>query len=506
MKNHSTNTEKDFSGQLYQMCLIEKMIDIPLKKTKIIATIGPASQSQAVLEQMIAKGMNIARINFAHGDLDAHRQTIANVRAAAAAVGQRVALFGDLPGPKMRIGKLAEEPIELERDDLFVLQTDEEFVGNHERVYLDFPQLPEVVKPDDSIFMNDGYIELKVMKIKGPEVHCRVKVGGQLRSHKGVNFPGIDLGISAFTEQDRKLLAFAAEQKLDAISQSFVLGPEDITAVHQAAAHFNYDPFVIAKIERSGALTHLDEIIAVADGVMVARGDLGVEIPIEEIPAVQKQIIRRCNLAGRPVITATQMLESMATNRRPTRAEATDVANAILDGTDCVMLSGETAVGSFPVETVATMARIAQQTEATMPEFTIANQLKVQKQAGSISRHDLLSLVVFQTAEMLNPILVFAPSRSGKTVRRLTRFRLPQWIVAPSQHEKTCQELQFSYGIYPVYVSDPGILAEPFLRRQFIGKWLHAHLEENESCVVILVEGAGTLKVEDTKRIDIIAL
>lgn len=480
------------------------MIDLPSKKTKIICTVGPASQSQAVLEEMIASGMNIARINFAHGDWDAHRETIANIRAAAAALGQRVTLFGDLPGPKMRIGKLAEEPIELERDALFVLQT-AEILGNHERVSLDFPRLPEVVKPGDSIFMNDGYIELKVIEVKAGEVHCTVKVGGELRSHKGVNFPGIDLGISAFTERDRQFLAFAAEQKLDAVGQSFVLGPEDITAVRQAAAQLDYKPFIIAKIERSGALAKLAEIIAAADVVMVARGDLGVEIPIEEIPAVQKWIIRRCNLAGKPVITATQMLESMTTNRRPTRAEATDVANAILDGSDCVMLSGETAVGEYPIATVALMSRLAQQTEESMSAFDIVDQFKTKQQEGRLHLDDLLSLVVFETAEMLDPKVVFAPSRSGGTARRLCRFRLSQWIISPSQIESTCQELQFSYGIFPVYVPDPTVLTDPHLRRQHVGQWLHDHMETEESGAVILVEGAGTLKVEDTKRIDIIA-
>jgi pyruvate kinase len=481
------------------------MIDLPIKKTKVICTIGPASQSQVVLEQMMKNGMNIARINFAHGDFEGHRQTIRNVRAAAEAVGRRVPIFGDLPGPKMRIGRLGEEPIELERDAPFVLQT-EEIEGNRERVSLNFPQLPKVVKPGDSIFMNDGYIELKVKEVKANEVHCVVKVGGELRSNKGVNFPGIDLGISAFTEQDHDLLKFAAEQKLDAVSQSFVLGVGDITAVREAAAALNYEPFVIAKIERSGALDHLDEIIEAADGIMVARGDLGVEIPIEEIPSVQKQIIQKSNLAGKPVITATQMLESMTDNRRPTRAEATDVANAILDGTDCVMLSGETAVGSFPVDTVSVMARIAQQTEINMPEFGIADLLKLQKREGTIKKHDLLSLIVYLTAEMLNPLVVFSPAKSGTTARLLTRFRLPQWLVSPSQHERTCQELQFSYGIFPVYVPDPGILAEPYLRRQFAGQWLKSHTADDELGAVLLVEGAGTLKAEDTKRIDIITL
>ncbi len=475
---------------------------LPEKKTKIVCTIGPASQDTEVLQQMIAAGMNVARINFAHGDLDSHRTTIANVRAAAEAAQQRVAIFGDLPGPKMRIGSLAEEPIFLERGDSFILQTDE-CVGDHTRASLDFAGLPHVVKPGDHIYMNDGYVQLLVQEVQGNEVHTTVAAGGELRSHKGVNFPGIDLGISAFTEEDRELLAFAAEQRLDAVSQSFVRGPEDILAVREAARALDYEPFIISKIERAAALDHMEAIMEATDAIMVARGDLGVEIPIEEIPGVQKAMIRQANLWAKPVITATQMLESMTDNPRPTRAEATDVANAILDGTDCVMLSGETAVGAYPVETVAVMARIARQTEATMPRFTIAENLEQQYKAGEIRSEDLMSLTVYQAAETLQPVVVFAPSRSGSTARRVTRFRLDPWIVAPTQSQTTCQRLQLSFGIYPVYV-DEGILAEPYLRRQYAAQWLRDH--GLDSGVVLLVESSGTLKAEDTKRIDIIAL
>ncbi len=338
-------------------------MDLPTKKTKIVCTIGPASWDQEVLGEMIRAGMNIARINLAHGDFDSHQRSIANVRAAAQAVGQRVTIFADLPGPKMRIGQLAQEEIILERGQPFILQT-EMITGDQGRASMDFRGLPRAVKPGDSIYMNDGYIQLKVDRVEGQEVHCTVKVGGELRSNMGVNFPGIDLGISAFTDRDRELLAFAAVQELDGVGESFVQGPGDIQALRQAAADLNYDPFIIAKIERATALENIEAILEVTDGIMVARGDLGVEIPIEKIPTAQKQLIRQANLVGKPVITATQMLESMTHNRRPTRSEATDVANAILDGTDCVMLSGETAIGSYPVETVSTMANLAREAES----------------------------------------------------------------------------------------------------------------------------------------------
>jgi pyruvate kinase len=474
---------------------------LPTKKTKIVCTIGPASQSQEVLEQMIINGMNIARINFAHGDFDGHREVIKNIRAAANSIGQRVAIFGDLPGPKMRIGKLEEEPINLQRGQPFIIQT-EEITGDQQRVSMSFEKLPQVVKAGDNIFLNDGFLQLKVERVSGQEVHCVVEVGGQLRSHKGLNLPGIDLGISAFTPFDHECLQFAAEQRLDGVSQSFVESVEDINALRDAAEQLDYHPFIIAKIERSGALDNLSEILAAVDGIMVARGDLGVEIPIEEIAIIQKHIINQANLQGKPVITATHMLESMTTNRRPTRAEATDVANAILDGTDCVMLSGETAVGSFPDVAVAVMARIAHITEAgTDDNIGVADLLKVQKAAGEITKDDLISFEIYHGALTLKPVVVFVPSASGGTARRITRFRLNEWIVAPSLDKQTCQKLQFSYGVYPEYIA-----RNPLSWPHFAQEWLQSHSVTGKLAMVI--ESGGTLKAGagGTTRIDIIDL
>lgn len=445
---------------------------------------------------MISSGMNIARINFAHGDFASHRQTIANVRAAAKAVGQRVSIFGDLPGPKMRIGKLATESIELEKGQTFILQT-EPILGSKDRVSMSFPGLPQVVKPGDQIFLNDGFLQMAVERVEAQEVHCRVEVGGELRAHKGVNLPDIELGISAFTEQDARFLKFAAEQQLDGVSQSFVESAADIIAVREAAKLQGYDPFIIAKIERSRALRNLKAILDAADGLMVARGDLGVEIPIERIAITQKQMIDQANLCGKPAITATHMLESMIEHNRPTRAEATDVANAIIDGTDCVMLSGETAVGQFPVESVAVMARIAHETETSAKIVGAASLLEVQQASGEITRHDLISFNIFQSAKTLNPDIVFVPSASGATARRVTRFRLPQWIIAVCLDEKTCQRLQFMHGIYPVHVT-----ANPPSWPHYAQNWLAEH--ELDGDLVLVIEGSGTIKAGDTTRLDII--
>ena len=307
-------------------------------KTKIICTIGPASGSPEIMKQMIGAGMSIARLNFSHGDFTAHRNVIENLRAASRSMDARIAIMADLSGPKMRIGTVTPEPKELKAGDNFVLTTDQAADGA-ERVSVSFPGLTQAVKPGNTLFLNDGYIQLKVTGVQGNDVACTVLVGGEIRSRKGLNLPGIDLGISAFTERDRECLKFALENGVDAVSQSFVERSADIEAVRKAAEDLGYHPFIIAKIERSGALGHVEEILKAADGVMIARGDLGVEIPIEDIAIVQKSIIHLANMLGKPVITATQMLESMVNNRRPTRAEATDVANAILDGTDCVMLS-----------------------------------------------------------------------------------------------------------------------------------------------------------------------
>jgi pyruvate kinase len=445
-------------------------------------------------------GMNIARINFAHGDFEEHRQTIANVRAAAASTGQRVTIMGDLPGPKIRIGKLAEKEIVLQRGQSFILQG-EETIGTQQRASISLPDLAKVVNPGDEIFINDGFIKLQVEKVQDGDVHCQVIVGGELRSHKGVNFPGVDLGICAFTERDQECLAFAAEQRLDAISQSFVQDSFDIETVRAASAELNYSPFIISKIERVRAVNNLDDILQSTDGIMVARGDLGVEIPIEEVAMVQKSIIRKSNLLGKPVITATHMLESMTNHSRPTRAEATDVANAILDGTDCVMLSGETAVGEFPVDAVEVMTRIAQVAEPHSCTGEVARLLEEAKTSGKISTQDLISLSIFMSAEALDPVVLVTPTMSGATARRVSRFRPRVWIIAVSPHQRTCQELQFSYGVLPVYEH-----VRPASWEHYACEWLAEHgMTEH---LAVLTMGSGTKGADSgsTNHIEIIDL
>ena len=471
---------------------------LPLNKTKIICTIGPASESPKILEKMILSGMNVVRINFSHGDFTGHEKVIKKTRTAARRTKRRVAIMADLPGPKMRIGQLAEEPIELTPGDSFTLTT-EDIVGDNTRVSVTFSRLPKAVKKGDSLFLNDGIIELRVKKVDGKDVHCLVRVGGELRSRKGLNLPGIDLGISAFTDRDHECLKFALERGVDAVSQSFVETAADIHAVREAAGKLGYQPFIIAKIERAGALDHMDDILHAADGIMVARGDLGVEIPIAKIAVVQKTLMDQANRAGKPVITATQMLESMTNNRRPTRAEATDVANAILDGTDCVMLSGESAMGKYPVAAVSMLAQIASAVEPYRPRYRLEEALKTYGRDGDITLTDLISLSVETTLERVTPAAIIVPTRSGYTVRMIARFKLPVWITAVSRHEGTCQGLAFSYGVFPVHEPEPPDDWKPFAR-----KWLKALKIKGN--FVVLTEGPSTRHPEANNRMELIDL
>ena len=471
---------------------------LPNHKTKIVCTIGPASDSPKVMRQLLLAGMNIARINFSHGNFAAHAQTINALRQASRALGRRLAIMADLPGPKIRIGQLATEPMELETGAEFTLTT-QDLVGDLSRVSVSFDPLPRVVKPGDRIYLNDGLIELEVLNAAGEEVQCRVQVGGELRSRKGLNLPGIDLGITAFTAHDQDCLKFALEHRVDAVSQSFVESAADIEALRQAAADLGYSPFVIAKIERSRALGNLDGIFQAADGIMVARGDLGVEVPIEQVPVIQKQLMRRANVLGKPVITATQMLESMTSSRRPTRAEATDVANAILDGTDCVMLSAESATGLFPAEAVAMLAKIAGAIEPHRSGYQAQEILPPIEAGSAINLADLIAFSVETTLEKISPAAIFVPTRSGATARSLARFHPPKWTVAVSSEATTCQRLQFSYGVFPVHETD-----HPEDWNTYIRNWLKAH--DVEGNLVILTEGPSRKRPDTNNRMEIIDL
>jgi pyruvate kinase len=472
--------------------------ELPRNKTKIVCTIGPASESQAVMEQMLLAGMNLARLNFSHGDFESHKRVIEALRSASRATGRRVAIMADLSGPKMRIGELKEEPVELKAGDTFTLTT-KEVLGDRTVVSVSFSRLPKAVKPGDNLYLNDGFIQLEVISAQRDEVRCWVTVGGELRSRKGLNLPGIDLGISAFTERDRECLQFALEQGVDAVSQSFVESGKDIAEVRKAAKKLGHNPFVIAKIERARALDEIESIFREADGIMIARGDLGVEIPIEQMAVVQKRLMRHANVLGKPVITATQMLESMTSYRRPTRAEATDVANAILDGTDCVMLSGESAMGHYPVESVTMLARIAAAIEPHRPAVRVRETLREARQGEKVSLTELIASSVEAAMDRVTPALVIVPTRSGATARSISRYRLPVWILGVSSLDSTCQRLQFTYGVHAVHEPDHPEDWKDYARRWMADQGVVGDL-------VILTEGPSSKHPEANNRMELMEI
>lgn len=459
-------------------------------KTKIVGTIGPASESPEMLEQLIRAGLDIARLNFSHGDFSRHAEVIHRIRTAEKRIGRNVSIMADLPGPKMRVGKITPEPIQLVAGTEFILTADE-VTGDSQRVSMSFERLHKVVTPGDKLFLNDGLIQLVVERVAGADVHCRVAVGGELRSRKGLNIPGIDLGMSAFTEHDRACLEFAVGNGVDAVSQSFVEGAEDIERVRAAATASGHRPLIIAKIERSVAVARYDEILKATDGIMVARGDLGVEIPMEEIAVVQKMLIAKANAAGKPVITATQMLESMTVNRLPTRAECTDVANAILDGTDCVMLSGECAMGKYPVESVEMLAKIARATENSRKESPGAEGVEFAPATAA----EATGMVVRHALRTVPCAAVFVPSISGNTARMISRFKPRVWIVAMGEDSAVSHGLQFSYGVEPMLVHS---LPEDW--REFANAWLRDQNVDGK--IALLVAAASPNQPAANHRIE----
>lgn len=447
-----------------------------------------------MLKRLIRAGLNVARLNFSHGDPESHAERIKCIRLASQAVRRRVAIMADMPGPKIRIGEIEPEPIELQQGDKFTLTT-EDVTGTPQRVSVSFKDLPKVLKPGVRLFLNDGLVQLTVESISGKEIHCKVSVGGELRSRKGLNFPGISLGISAFTPEDRTFLEFALQQGVDAVSQSFVENGADIEAVRSAASALGKRLFIVAKIERLDAVKNFDEILEASDGIMLARGDLGVEVPIEEMAVLQKQLIARAHIAGKPIITATQMLESMVATRLPTRAEATDVANAILDGTDAVMLSAESAIGKYPEEAVAMLGKIADYTELQRPPVRLAELRCRVGQGPPTTAADAITSVVEAAMDTVPCAAVFVPTRSARTARMISRLNRPLWIVALGRDPAVCQQLVFSYGVEPLQMDE-----NPENWRDFAKAWLEEH--EISGPIALLVAGPSRRNPEANYRIE----
>jgi pyruvate kinase len=425
---------------------------LPDHKTKIVCTIGPASRPQGVLKELIKQGMNVARLNFAHGTLEEHREDIRQIRTISKKINKACPILVDLPGPKIRIGKLFSEPLILKKGEQIILVVDGN-IGEPSRIPVEYLKLPRSISRGGMIYLNDGFIQLRVVDITDREVTCKVVMGGSLLSHKGLNLPKAKTLADPVTEEDLELVEFGLKEGLDLFSLSFVERADDLIKVREFARKRGKSIHLIAKIERAEAVKNIQSILNVTDGIMIARGDLGVEIPIENVPAIQKKLIYQANLLGRPVITATQMLESMTENIRPTRAEVTDVANAILDGSDAVMLSEETAIGRYPVESVKMMVRIANSIEKQRKTLNLAtpfyDHLKTDIGKKKVTVSNAISLNVMEALQVLKTKLILTPTHIGTTPRRISRFKPDCWVLAFSLDKPTRDFLSLSYGVFP---------------------------------------------------------
>ncbi|MBR7142727.1 MAG: pyruvate kinase [Clostridia bacterium] len=417
-----------------------------MRKTKIVCTLGPACDDPAVLRRMAEAGMNVARLNFSHGSYDSHREKIEKVKKLRDEMGIPLAIMLDTKGPEIRIGRFENGSAELVSGQSFIL-TSEQVEGNGRRVSVSYAKLHEALRPGDRVMVNDGAIELRVESIADGEVLCRVVNGGVLTDRKSINLPDTEVPMPYIGEADRRDLLFGVENGVDYIAASFVRTAQDVLDVRRLLEENGApDIEIIAKIENAQGVANIDEILRVSDGIMVARGDMGVEIDFEELPAIQKRLIHKCYTAGKRVITATQMLESMISNPRPTRAETSDVANAVYDGTSAVMLSGESAVGQYPVEAVRAMARISEQTEGNI------NYIRRFKQSDIVPDGipDAIAHATCTTAQDLNARAIIVVTQSGGTARMVSKFRPTVPIVAATTTPRVFHQLALSWGVYPV--------------------------------------------------------
>ncbi|MCD6290743.1 MAG: pyruvate kinase, partial [Anaerolineae bacterium] len=454
-------------------------------RTKIVCTIGPASRDPEMLAQLIEAGMDVARLNFSHGDHATHEETIRRIRAAAEKVGHPVGILMDLQGPRLRVGEMPTGGIRLEPGTTVVLSPSIE-VGEPGRIPVQFAELPQAVHPGDRILIDDGLLELRVRGVDGDEITCKVVTGGILTSHKGMNLPNVSLDIPSITEKDKEDLQFAVAHQADWIAMSFVRTADEVRTLKEmivAMSDLARSIPVIAKIEKPEAVKNIEAIIEVADGIMVARGDLGIETSPEAVPMIQKEIIARCNQAGVPVITATQMLDSMIRNPRPTRAEASDVANAILDGTDATMLSGETAVGKYPLEAVRTMARIAETAEQALRYDT-----QMPRQPRAVA--EAVTHASVNTAIDLSARAIIAPTASGYTARLLSRFRPPCPIIAVTPSLIAQRQLTLYWGVEPL-LSPRAANTDVMIADAIQAARKHGYIDEGDT-VVITAGSAGS--------------
>lgn len=423
-----------------------------MRKTKIICTIGPASEEEEMLRSLIENGLNVARLNLSHGDHAEHAARVARIRRIAKELGRNVAIMLDTKGPEIRTGMLKGDRAELKRGERIVL-TSEQVEGDAGRLSVSYARLPQEIEPGDRILLDDGLISLTVESTVGCDITCRIENGGVIKSRRGVNVPSRKLEMPFLSDKDREDIRFAVEQRLDFIALSFVREKKDVEEVRALLEELGSSIHLVAKIENRFAVQNIKAIIKVSDAIMVARGDLGVEIPFEEIPAIQKRIIRYCYERAKPVITATQMLDSMIRNPRPTRAEVTDVANAVLDGTDCVMLSGESAAGDYPLESLLTMDKIVREAEELMDWPKHGFKKRKYKSHHPIT--DNISEAAVNIATKLKAKALIVPTRSGFTPRMVAKYRPNVPVIAVVSHTSTKRHMAMVWGVEIVEIPEP---------------------------------------------------
>lgn len=450
------------------------------RRTKIVATLGPASDNEQTLRELLAAGLDVARLNYSHGDHASHRATLEKVRALAREQDRTVAVLQDLPGPKIRLGDM-EAPRLLKRGEAVRLNPGDQARGD--ALPVNYPDLLRDVRHGQRILLADGLVELEVMEVEPESLQCRVKVGGEVSSRKGVNLPGSDLQVDSFTEQDRQHLAAGLEAGVDIVALSFVRHEKDMALARRMIQHAQRPPLLLAKIEKPQAVERFSQILEEVDGVMVARGDLGVEVPLEEVPLIQKNLISQARRAGKVVITATQMLRSMVDNPRPTRAEAADVANAVLDGTDAVMLSEETAVGAYPVESVKIMDRVCRSIEGQVDSTLLLKETLsalLPREAAALSR------AACWLAKDIRPAAIVAVTTSGSSARLVSRYRPGPPVVGLTADEATCNQLALSWGVEPALVKPFNNTRDLFRRAR---QWLLSNGLAQKGQSVIIVAG-----------------
>ena len=422
-----------------------------MRKTKIICTMGPSTEKGDTLKKLIEAGMNVARMNFSHGDFDEHGGRLKSLRKYSKELGLPVAALLDTKGPEIRLGDFEAGRVELKEGQEFTL-TARDILGTEKEVSITYKQLPKDVKPGSSILLDDGLIGLEVKEVSGDDIVCTVKNGGPVSNHKGVNVPGTYLSMDYLSEKDKADLIWGAENDVDFIAASFVREAADVIAIRDLLkAHGGEKIQIIAKIENEQGVRNIDGILEAADGIMVARGDMGVEIPCEEVPVVQKNLIKKANQAGKIVVTATQMLDSMIKNPRPTRAEATDVANAIYDGTVAIMLSGETAAGAYPVEALKTMVKIAERTEK---DINYRRRFFENDRKANPDVTDAICHATCTTALDLKAKAIISVTKSGRSAKMVSRYKPDCDIVACAMDEKVCRQLNLAWGVTPLLLDE----------------------------------------------------